>query len=332
MKKILLLLFFLSYLSNYQAQDVHWSQINENELYQNPANTGDFHGDFRASVSTKDQWRNLTKPYQTQAVTFDIINKYDRKLGYGGLFLHDVTGDGIFRTIEMKLTPAYTLYQNTIKKQKIRIGIDLDYKYNQMNFSNYTFDNQFNGLMYSSILPSNENFTTQQKSLFSIGTGITFTKEVSVKFHLKTGMAVFNINQADQGFYNIKTPRLRRSHFFVQSTYIISPKITLIPSFNLQLQGTYSEIILGSKCQFKSINFLPSYLLIGGIYFRNKDAIFTQIGLKINNITTTINYDINVSKLAKASNGHGGLEINCQYIWTRKEAKNLMHKKCLDYL
>ena len=106
MKKILLLLFFLSYLSNYQAQDVHWSQINENELYHNPANTGDFHGDFRASVSTKDQWRNVTKPYQTQAVTFDIINKYDRKLGYGGLFLHDVTGDGIFRTIEMKLTPA----------------------------------------------------------------------------------------------------------------------------------------------------------------------------------------------------------------------------------
>ena len=332
MKKHFLFLLLLSYLSIYQAQDVHWSQINENELYQNPANTGDFEGDYRVTLSTKDQWRNVTKPYQSQALTFDMINKYNRKIGYGGLFLNDLTGDGIFRTIEMKITPSYTIYQDLAKKQKIRMGIDIDWKYNQMNFANYSFDNQFNGLIYSAILPTNEKYTTQQKSLISIGAGITFTKEITSKLLVKTGLALFNINQADQGFYNVKIPRLRREHLFILTTYKFSPTISLFPSLNLQFQGTYSELIFGSKCQFKTTNFLSSYLLIGGLYFRNKDAIFTQIGIKINKITTTINYDINVSKLSKASNGRGGLEINCQYIWTRKETRNLMHKKCLDYL
>ena len=301
-------------------------------MYQNPANTGQFSGDFRATLSTKDQWRTVTKPYQTQALAFDIINKYDRKLGYGGLLLNDVTGDGIFRTIELKISPAYTIFENMQKKSKIRIGIELDFKYNQMNFSNYMFDNQFDGYSYQSVLPNNESYTTQTKFSLSLGTGILYTKTFSDKLTMNCGVAAFNLNQPDQGFYGVKTPRFRRYHEFIQLIYKLTPSITLLPTVNFQNQGTYNEFIIGSKCEFYTSTLSIKNQFISGIYFRNKDALFFQFGMKIKKLVASINYDVNISKLAKASHGRGGLEINLQYIWSRKQVKNIMHKKCLDYL
>ncbi len=332
MKNLIFFIFLFFSSAKSIAQDVHWSQVNENSMYQNPANTGLFSGDFRVSLSTKDQWRNVTKPYQTQAITFDAVNKYNRKLTYGGLIIHDVTGDGIFRTLEMKFTPAYTIYQNLQKKTKIRIGLEIGWKYNQMNFSNYMFDNQFNGYTYSELIPSNEKNSTQQKSNITLGIGSNYSKEISDVVTLNLGSAVFNINQPDQGFYNIKVPRFTRYHHFVQLVYKISPIINLLPMLNIQHQGVYNELVIGSKCEFKTSIFSLKNQLISGLYFRNKDALFLQLGLKINQIISTINYDINVSKLSKASNGRGGLEINIQYIWSRKIEKNIMHKKCIDYL
>ena len=301
-------------------------------MYQNPANTGLISGDYRATLSTKDQWRNVTKPYQTQAFTFDVVNKYNRKLGYGGMLINDVTGDGVFRTIEMKISPAYTIFHDVQNNTKIRIGLEIDWKYNQMNYSNYMFDSQFDGYTYSALMPSNEKNTTQQKSSFSLGLGVVYTKTISEFFSLNCGLATFNINQPDQGFYGIKVPRFRRYNNFIQAIFKISPTINLLPTLNFQHQGTYNELIIGSKCEFYSSRIFPKNQLISGLYFRNKDALFLQVGMKINKLVTTINYDINVSKLTKASNGRGGLEINVQYIWSRKQAKNIMHKKCLDYL
>jgi type IX secretion system PorP/SprF family membrane protein len=322
---------FFSYAKSI-AQDVHWSQANENSMYQNPANAGVFSGDFRFTLSTKDQWRNVTKPYQTQAITFDAINKYNRKLAYGGLIIHDVTGDGIFRTLEMKFSPAYTIYQNLQKKTKIRIGLEIGWKYNQMNFSNYMFDNQYNGYIYSDLIPSNEKNSTQQKSNFTLGIGSNYSKDISDLVTLNLGSAVFNINQPDQGFYDVKVPRFIRYHHFIQLIYKISPTINLLPTVNIQQQGIYNELIFGSKCELNTSILSVKNQLISGIYFRNKDALILQLGLKMNQFISTLNYDINVSKLSKASNGRGGLELNIQYIWSRKKQKNKMHKKCIDYL
>ncbi len=332
MKKLIFIIFIFSGSVTSIAQDIHWSQANENSMYQNPANTGDMSGDYRLTMSTKDQWRNVTKPYQTQAFTFDAINKYNRKLGYGGILLHDVTGDGIFRTIELKISPAYTIFQDIQNKSKIRIGLELDFKYNQMNYSNYMFDNQFDGYIYSGLLPSNEKNTTQQKSSLSFGFGVVYTKALSDICTLICGISAYNLNQPDQGFYGIKVARLRRYHNFIQLSYKLSRNVNLLPTVNFQNQGTYTELIFGTRCEFYSSLIPSKNQFISGLYFRNKDALFFQFGLKTNKLITSLNYDINTSKLAKASNGRGGLEINIQYIWSRKKEKNIMHKKCLDYL
>lgn len=288
--------------------------------------------DYRITLSTRDQWRNVTKPFQTQAFTFDMVNKFNRKLAYGGSILHDVTGDGIFRTIEGRINVAYTFLEAKNQKDKLRIGLDIGWKNNQMNFSNYMFDNQFDGFIYSSYIASNEKYTTQQKSNLNVGTGLLFNKEISDKFSFVVGTAIFNINKPNQGFYNDNVPRYRRFNNYIQGIWSINNKMKIYPTINFTNQNSYSEIIIGTKCTINLSNTNKKNDLLFGIYSRNKDALLTQIGLKINRLTTSINYDVNTSKLVKASNGRGALEINIQYLWSRKPENNLMHKKCLDYL
>ena len=144
------------------TQDVHWSQVNENAIYQNPANSGYILEDFRATLSSRDQWRNVTKPYQTQSLTFDMVNKYNRKLGYGGSIIHDITGDGFYRTLEGRINTAYS-FINT-EKYKLRLGLDLGWKNNQMDFSKYMFDNQYDGFTYLKYKSANESYSQQKKS------------------------------------------------------------------------------------------------------------------------------------------------------------------------
>ena len=332
MEKIYYILFILFLPIIGRSQDIHWSQTNENALYQNPANSGNIKEDFRATISSRDQWRNVTKPYQTQSITLDMVNKYNRNFGYGGIIIHDVTGDGIFRTIEGRINAAYTFSESTKRKYKLRIGIDLGWKNNQMNFSNYMFDNQYDGFIYSSYISTNEKYITQQKSSVNIGVGLLFTKEITDKLLFTLGTSIFNLNEPNQGFYNVTVPRFKRYNNYVQGTWKLSKTLKFYPTINYTRQNKYNELIIGSKFSFNLINTTKTKDLLFGMYFRNKDAIFIQLGLQVNKLICSINYDINTSKLTKASNGRGALEINLQYLWSRKKEKNLMHKKCLDYL
>lgn len=332
MKKIYyILLVLLPQFIGY-TQDIHWSQINENILQQNPANTGFIKEDFRGTISSRDQWRNVTKPYQSQTITFDMINKFNRKLGYGGSIIHDVTGDGNFRTIEAKINTAYSFFAKNKTKNIFRIGIDLGWRSNQMDFSKYMFDNQYDGFSYSKYLTSNENFTTQKKSNFTLGTGLLYSKEMASNFVFTIGVAIFNINEPNQGFYDEKVTRKKRITNYIQGEWYLSKKMKLYPSINFSYQNNASELIIGSKCNFTTKEINMKHELIFGTFFRSKDAFLLLFGLKISQLTTSISYDINFSKLAKASNGRGALELHLQYLWSRRIENNLMHKKCLDYL
>ena len=53
-----------------KAQDLHFSQFNENPSLINPALTG-ANSVMRASAVYRDQWRTVTVPYKTYGVSFE---------------------------------------------------------------------------------------------------------------------------------------------------------------------------------------------------------------------------------------------------------------------
>ena len=81
-----------------QAQDIHFTQFTASPLIVNPAFTGAFSGQWRAAAIYRDQWRSVTSPFKTYAVSVDapIINdlSHDDNLAAGLQLYNDRAGDG----------------------------------------------------------------------------------------------------------------------------------------------------------------------------------------------------------------------------------------------
>ena len=65
------------------AQDIHFSQFFNTPLAQNPANIGQFRGNYRMGAVYRQQWRSVTVPYSTFGMGGDAASF----LGVDGLGL-----------------------------------------------------------------------------------------------------------------------------------------------------------------------------------------------------------------------------------------------------
>ena len=75
------------------GQDIHFTLFNSSPLYLNPANTGNFNGDWRLTGTYRNQWSALSDPFSTAAVGFDkqfyLLNQ---TLAFGLTFINDESG------------------------------------------------------------------------------------------------------------------------------------------------------------------------------------------------------------------------------------------------
>jgi type IX secretion system PorP/SprF family membrane protein len=126
------------------AQDIHWSQFNDNPIFQNPGNAGLFNGDIRLVANHRDQWRSVTVPFVTTNISIDSKLHNKREISYGLMLFHDVVGDGNFRTAEIQGNLAYTIKLSSDSMHTLRPGINIGMNHRQLNFDKFYFDNQYN--------------------------------------------------------------------------------------------------------------------------------------------------------------------------------------------
>ncbi len=331
-KYLILIVVFLFANQQVDAQDIHWSQINNNPLFQNPSNAGNFDGDYRFVGNYKDQWRSVTIPYSTLSVSVDKKSEKRPALGYGLLFFHDVAGDGFFRTIELQFNGSYALSFKD-KRHSLRFGINLGLNNRQVNWDVLHFDNQFNGITFDPSLATNENFQTGQNTNLSLGLGSIYTFQLSENKKINIGYGAYNINQPNQGFYSAIVKRDVRHAIFITGQYPLNIDWDLLPSINSSFQGVYSELLVGSAAKYTLEKTVYAYKAIyAGIYLRNKDAFILHAGMDYQNWFVGLSYDLNFSKLVPASNARGGFEIAVKYILNKIKKNNLIHRVCPDYI
>ena len=80
-----------------QGQDVHFSSINANDMYLNPAKTAFTSTDFKVATAYRNQWQTVsTNGYNTTLFTVEArllsSKKYRHSLGLGLGFVSDVAG------------------------------------------------------------------------------------------------------------------------------------------------------------------------------------------------------------------------------------------------
>ena len=70
-----------------------------------------------------------------------------------------------------------------------------------------------------------------------------------------------------------------------------------------------------------------------GLFYRFKDAIVFQAGVRQDNFGVLFSYDFNTSSLNNASNYQGGTEFSFVYYWDlKKRIKNKPPECCPKYL
>ncbi len=321
----------LTSLSN--AQDIHWSQFNQNPIFQNPANAGDFKGDVRFVGNYRDQWRSVTVPFSTLALSVDSKLYTKKNIGYGISFFNDQVGDGAFRTIEIQGNVSYQHKLTQDSVHNLRIGLNLGMNHRQFNADQFYFDNQFNGVNYDPSLSTGEKLQTERKTNLSIGLGASYNYFINDRYSFTGGIGVFNLNQPNQGFFSKKIPREIRTTFFIRGIYKLNSDLDLVPGFNLSLQGKYREFIIGSSVKYTLINRLGEYRAIyAGLWWRNKDAAFITVGMDYQSWWVGMSYDFNFSKLVPASKARGGIEFSVRYILHRFKPSKNSHRICPDYI
>lgn len=332
LKIIFYLLFSVFHGSVLLAQDIHFSHLNRQPLYQNPANTGLFNGDIRMTANYKDQWRSVTVPFQTVVAAGDMRWK-KRGLNFGALFFHDNVGDGFYQTMELLTSISKILKLSRDSIHSLSVGLQVGFNYRKVNMDKFYFDNQFNGLLFDPNISSNENYQNDSRFNLQSSAGVVYNFLYGKQNWVKIGISGHNLNRPNQGFYGSKVLRDVRLSFYGQADHKINRELAIIPGLGFNIQGKYRELILGSQVRYTLVNKLGTYRAVdGGLWFRAKDAVVVRLGLAMQNWSVAVSYDTNVSKLIPASTARGGLEISAEYIITRFKPKKVIHRICPDYI
>ncbi|MDX1447244.1 PorP/SprF family type IX secretion system membrane protein, partial [Lishizhenia sp.] len=324
-----LMLMVLTVLMNFTSwsQDIHFSQFDYNPVFQNPGNVGQFTGDLRFHFNYKDQWRRVTVPFQTTSISVEARVKKIDGLALGAYLFHDVVGDGSLRTFEFVPSVSYLWKLTPDSTHSIRPGFQIGINNRSLQFDQFYFDNQFNGIFFDPSLPTGENLGNLSKTNVTIGAGIVYEFYMDERNKITAGSGLFNINRPNQGFIGPKVQRDMRFNLMVRYQRKLDPDWDILPSLQFNAQGKYKELIFGAQAKYYLENRNGIYkALYGGLYLRNRDAMYLVLGMDWQNIWAGISYDINVSQLVPASNARGGLELSFRYILTRFKPKNIKHR------
>jgi type IX secretion system PorP/SprF family membrane protein len=306
-----------------------------NPIYLNPALTGNFDGDWRFTGNQKSQWRSVSRPYNTLALSAE--NKEELLLPglYHALnFYQDAAGDGNYRTIEFNLTNSYQYYLNTDSTQSVTAGLQLGVNHKRVDISKLNFDSQFNGYTFDESIGTGEIFDTESITNFNLALGAIYTYKPEERKELVAGIGWFNLTSPTQSFFsNQDIKRNKRVVVHAKANYPLNYQLDLQPGIFTQFQGKYKELVIGSNLNYIYKDLRGEYVApYVGIWYRNKDATYIVAGLYYNNWIGGISYDINMSELSPASHVRGGLEFSLQYIFHVFKPLDVKHRICPDYL
>lgn len=317
------------------SQDIHFSQITRSEFNLNPAFTGTFSGNFRATLNWKDQWQSINNTFRTfgasAAYTFGKGRpKHPTFYAVGIYAAKDVAGD-----VELGLTNVGGSLSSIFKisrNQRFAIGIQGGYGQTGITPSKMQWGSQYNGLNFDPSLSNGTGLEFNAKHYFDMAAGISWwfhKNDRSVAFgaphDAKIGFAVYHINQPNTSIIKEGSSKLPMRAVFHAAALLPTPAMDLYwyPTVTAQFQGAQHEILVGTlmKYTLKSGSRMTGYgtdiAVSGGIIMRVNnvfDAVIPQLFIDVSAFSFGLSYDINTSRLRNSSHLRGGLELSIRLI------------------
>ena len=329
--RIIIVFILIQFSKEIKSQDTHFSQFYNTPLAINPALTGDFNGNLRILTSFRNQWSSISSnPYETFSASGDKIilkkNKIDNYLAIGLYFLSDKAGVAQFSLNQINLSISY--HANLSIHNVISAGIQSGFAQQSINFDKIKWDNQYDGSKYDPNLPSLEPFHNYSLSYFDFATGLQWCYKKGEKYisannelNIKAGIAVFHVNQPNISFYSLKDKIPMKLILNGSAQIGISgTKASLDPYLVYAQQGPLKYIVLGAMVREKLVqesvytgNIKGASVSLGCLY-RVGDALIPALYIEMESYAIGFSYDVNASRLTKATNTVGGFELSLRFI------------------
>ncbi|MFN8261769.1 MAG: PorP/SprF family type IX secretion system membrane protein [Chitinophagales bacterium] len=318
------------------AQDPHFSQIQYNPLYLNPAFAGvtEYGKANRLAGLYRDQWRTLPVPYSTTTASFDRLLKKFKKgwlLGGGASFLYDRAGDGHLSIFNPNLTLNAGKYFNK-EKQLLTIGITAGITVKSLDYLGLQFDNQYNGSSFDPNLPTGETFSNNNVSYPNFTLGLNFRTKIKEKSTLDVGATTSNLHQPNQNFLYFTSSKLPARHSaYAKAKVAIKDNWNIQPGVFFQNQKKANQLLINAIAEVRfsekkdfGIGFGAGYRAIGN------DATIAYLSFLYKTLRVGAAYDFNVSGLRKATKAQGAFELALNYEFG--EVKSKQTPKCPVYV
>lgn len=337
MKKIIIFCILIVSVAKFsKAQDPHFSQIQYNPLYLNPAFAGvtEYGKANRLAGLYRDQWRTLPVPYSTTTASYDRLLKKFKKgwlLGGGISFLYDKAGDGNLSIFNPNLTMNFGKYFNK-DKQLITLGITAGITIKTLDQLGLTFDNQYNGSTFDPNLPTGESFSNNNVSYPNFTLGLNFRTKIKEKTTLDIGGTTSNLHTPEQNFlYLTKSDLPSRHSAYAKAKVGIKENWNIQPGVFFQNQRKANQLLVNAIAEVRFKQKKDFGLGFGAGYrVMENDAAIAYLSFLYKTLRVGAAYDFNVSGFRKATVAQGAFEIALNYEFGNVKSKD--NKPCPTFV
>ncbi len=305
-----------------QAQDVHFTQFNASPLIVNPAFTGNFSGRMRASAIYRDQWRSISVPFKTIAVSVDapIVNDLtiDDYLAAGIQVYNDRAGDANLSNLSALASVAYHKFLGAGVNKAISVGFQGGYTQKSFDLTKLYFSDEF---VDGTFQPgSTGNNLDPKTNYFVFNAGISWAHQAGEKFSYVLGIGANNLNQPRETFDRDEKADVglaMRYNGQIGAIAYMSERLSLRPAFLYQQQANAREMIAGNEFHLivgdPEFQTFTTAVFLGG-WYRFDDAAMITAGLEYKGVRLGLAYDYTVSTLKNNARSTGGFEIALTWI------------------
>jgi type IX secretion system PorP/SprF family membrane protein len=299
------------------SQDIHFSQYYFSPLSLNPANTGNFQGDWRISANYRSQWRDIQKAYKTISLGGET-SMYPRNqhVSAGLYILNDKSGGNL---VVNKIFLSGAIHKR-IFGFNLNVGVQPGVVLKSIDFNSHSFPNQLNWNkgQFDNTLPNNEANVNQRSTYFDLNVGGVVSRRFN-KIEPAIGYALFHVTKPKESFIGMDNKLPVRKIATADIRYYHSDKITLNLYSMLGSTTKASDWVTGFNVEY-TLQRTPFFnnAVFAGVMWRDglkrvSDAVIATVGLKYLNYTAGISYDFNISDLHTSTDYRGAIEFALLY-------------------
>jgi type IX secretion system PorP/SprF family membrane protein len=298
--------------------DPHFSQNFVYPSNVNPALTGAFNGDFRATAIFRNQWANISNGFKTIGISAEAVT--NRNLAIGINVFSQGTGTGYVYQ-HSYATFAYTGVkfgaQNT---KQLTFALQAGYINKRFDRSKFETGEQWNNTTgYNGSASTNELLPSNSSMVFDAAAGILYYDvDADKKLNPFVGISVSHLTTPEETFFSkaekTKLPMKIAAH--ASFNYYSTEDLIITPTILFMQQGEAREIMAGL---FLTRNISENVALLGGVNYRFQDAFVPAIGIELNAFKLGASYDVSMTDVGNTIYTTNSFELSLSYIFKKKE-------------